>query len=90
MDLSHDRLADMYYRMWLIRYFDQNAMDLYRRGMIWGTTHAYIGEEAVAVGACAALTREDYITSTHRGHGHCLANRWPFAFSAMGPATRVC
>jgi TPP-dependent pyruvate/acetoin dehydrogenase alpha subunit len=71
--LSRDLLADMYYRMWLIRYFDQSAMALYRQDMIRGTTHAYIGEEAVAVGACAALRRDDYITSTHRGHGHCLA-----------------
>ncbi len=73
MELGRHDLAGMYFRMWLIRYFDENAMSLYRRGMIRGTTHAYIGEEAVAVGACAALNREDYITSTHRGHGHCLA-----------------
>jgi len=72
-NLSRDKLADMYYRMRLIRYFDESAMELYRRDMIRGTTHAYIGEEAVAVGACAALNRDDYITSTHRGHGHCLA-----------------
>ena len=71
--LSCDRLADMYYRMWLIRHFDHSAMEQYRCGRIRGTTHAYIGEEAVAVGACAALDRDDYITSTHRGHGHCLA-----------------
>ena len=63
----------MYYRMWLIRFFDQSAMEQYGQGRIRGTTHAYIGEEAVAVGACAALERDDYITSTHRGHGHCLA-----------------
>ena len=71
--LTHDNLADMYYRMWLIRYFDESAMEQYRRGRIRGTTHAYIGEEAIAVGACAALNPDDYITSTHRGHGHCLA-----------------
>jgi TPP-dependent pyruvate/acetoin dehydrogenase alpha subunit len=73
MELSRDRLAEMYYRMWLIRIFDQNAYSLYHRDLIRGTTHAYIGEEAIAVGACAALKRDDYITSTHRGHGHCLA-----------------
>lgn len=73
MALSPDTLASMYYRMWLIRTFDQSAMVLYQRDMIRGTTHAYIGEEAIAVGACAALERDDYITSTHRGHGHCLA-----------------
>jgi TPP-dependent pyruvate/acetoin dehydrogenase alpha subunit len=66
-------LADLYYRMWLIRYFDENAKRLYQQDKIRGTTHSYIGEEAIAVGACAALNRDDYITSTHRGHGHCLA-----------------
>jgi TPP-dependent pyruvate/acetoin dehydrogenase alpha subunit len=68
----HD-LVEMYYRMWLIRCFDQSAMEQYHRGRMRGTTHAYIGEEAIAVGACAALREDDYITSTHRGHGHCLA-----------------
>ena len=73
MALTGDQLAEMYYRMWLIRFFDQSAMEQYRRDRMRGTTHAYIGQEAVAVGACAALNRDDYITSTHRGHGHCLA-----------------
>ena len=73
MNPSHDKLADMYYRMWLIRYFDESAVSLYHQDMIRGTTHTYTGEEAVAVGACTALNRDDYITSTHRGHGHCLA-----------------
>jgi pyruvate dehydrogenase E1 component alpha subunit len=73
MDLTRDQLAEMYYRMWLIRRFDESAMEQYQRGRMRGTTHAYIGQEAVAVGACAALNRDDYITSTHRGHGHCLA-----------------
>jgi TPP-dependent pyruvate/acetoin dehydrogenase alpha subunit len=66
-------LADMYYRMWLIRFFDEGARSLFQQNMLRGTTHTYTGEEAVAVGACAALRRDDYITSTHRGHGHCLA-----------------
>ena len=59
--------------MWLIRYFDEAARTLFMENMLRGTTHTYTGEEAVAVGACAALHRDDYITSTHRGHGHCLA-----------------
>jgi len=70
---ERDQLADLYYRMWLIRYFDESARLLYQQGKIRGTTHSYVGQEAVAVGACAALRRDDYITSTHRGHGHCLA-----------------
>jgi TPP-dependent pyruvate/acetoin dehydrogenase alpha subunit len=58
--------------MLLIRYFDETARSVFQRDMIRGTTHTYTGQEAVAVGACAALDRDDYITSTHRGHGHCL------------------
>jgi TPP-dependent pyruvate/acetoin dehydrogenase alpha subunit len=72
-DLSRDQLAGIYHRLWLIRHFDQNARALFERALIRGTTHSYIGEEAVAVGACTALHRGDLITSTHRGHGHCLA-----------------
>jgi TPP-dependent pyruvate/acetoin dehydrogenase alpha subunit len=90
---GRDALANMYYRMWLIRYFDQSAMEQYRRGRLRGTTHAYIGEEAVAVGACAALNHDDYITSTHRGHGHCLAKGGdPQRMMAelMGKATGYC
>src|SRR6184192_1594782 len=63
----------MYRRMTLIRLFEEQANELYRSAKMPGLTHLYIGEEAVAVGVCAALRREDYITSTHRGHGHCLA-----------------
>jgi pyruvate dehydrogenase E1 component alpha subunit len=73
--MQHDRgwLMDKYHRMWLIRYFDETARSVFQRNMIRGTTHTCTGQEAVAVGACAALNRGDYITSTHRGHGHCLA-----------------
>ncbi|HKV44013.1 MAG TPA: thiamine pyrophosphate-dependent dehydrogenase E1 component subunit alpha, partial [bacterium] len=56
-----------------IRQFDLRALELYREGAMRGSTHPYIGMEAVAVGACAALRPADRITSTHRGHGHCLA-----------------
>ena len=73
MALTREQLADLYYRMWLIRYFDEAARSLFMQNMLRGTTHTYTGEEAVAVGACAALRRDDTITSTHRGHGHCLA-----------------
>lgn len=73
MTLDRAKLADMYYRMWLIRHFESRARWLFQQDLVRGSTHTYTGEEAVAVGACAALNRNDYITSTHRGHGHCLA-----------------
>jgi pyruvate dehydrogenase E1 component alpha subunit len=60
-------------RMLLIRAFDSKLPDLYTRGLIRGSAHAAIGQEAVAVGACAALRGDDLITSTHRGHGHAIA-----------------
>ena len=60
-------------RMLLIRAFDSRLPDLYTRQLIRGSSHAAIGQEAVAVGACAALRPDDYITSTHRGHGHAIA-----------------
>jgi TPP-dependent pyruvate/acetoin dehydrogenase alpha subunit len=59
--------------MWQIRHFDTRAYELYREGLMRGTTHAYIGMEASGVGVCAALRPDDTITSTHRGHGHCIA-----------------
>jgi pyruvate dehydrogenase E1 component alpha subunit len=63
----------MYRRMLMIRLFEEQANDLYTRALMPGLAHLYIGEEAVAVGVCEALRPDDYITSTHRGHGHCLA-----------------
>jgi acetoin:2,6-dichlorophenolindophenol oxidoreductase subunit alpha len=68
-----DRLVDMYRQMVAIRLFEERVNDLYTRALMPGLAHLYIGEEAVAVGVCSALRRDDYITSTHRGHGHCLA-----------------
>ena len=63
----------MYRQMLAIRSFEQHVNDLYIRALMPGLAHLYIGEEGVAVGVCEALHRTDYITSTHRGHGHCLA-----------------
>lgn len=60
-------------RMYTIRRFDETAGEYFADGEIPGFVHLYIGEEAVGVGACAALEDDDYITSTHRGHGHCIA-----------------
>ncbi len=66
-------LTDMYRRMVTIRTFDRRAVEEFHAGNIPGVVHAYIGEEAVAVGVCSTLRREDRITSTHRGHGHTIA-----------------
>jgi acetoin:2,6-dichlorophenolindophenol oxidoreductase subunit alpha len=59
-------------RMWLIRRFEEMAEESYIRGLTHGTMHLSIGQEASAVGICMDLTDRDYITSTHRGHGHCI------------------
>src|SRR6202795_2263086 len=63
----------MYRQMVAIREFEGQVNELYTRALMPGLAHLYIGEEAIAVGVCEALQRTDYITSTHRGHGHCLA-----------------
>ena len=63
----------MYRSMIAIRLFEEQVNELYTRALMPGLAHLYIGEEAVAVGVCSALRSDDYITSTHRGHGHCLA-----------------
>ncbi|MFQ6059599.1 MAG: thiamine pyrophosphate-dependent dehydrogenase E1 component subunit alpha, partial [Anaerolineae bacterium] len=71
--LTKDRLLWMYERMLKIRRFEEEAHLLFLQGELPGTLHLYSGQEAVAVGACAALRPDDYITSTHRPHGHALA-----------------
>jgi len=71
--LTPDALHEALRLMHLIRCFEEKAEELYSLGKVHGTMHLYIGEEAVAVGACMALRPDDYILSTHRGHGHCLA-----------------
>jgi len=63
----------MYEQMRRIRTFEERVNELYRSAKMPGLAHLYIGQEAVAVGVCEALRQDDYITSTHRGHGHCLA-----------------
>jgi pyruvate dehydrogenase E1 component alpha subunit len=66
-------LAELFREMLLIRRFEERVLDMYGRALIPGISHVSIGQEAVPVGVCSALHRDDYITSTHRGHGHCLA-----------------
>jgi len=71
--LPTERLRAMLATMLLIRAFEEKAEELYGLGRVHGTMHLSIGQEAVAVGVCEALRPDDYILSTHRGHGHCLA-----------------
>ena len=73
MELSREQLLWMYERMQLIRGFENRVKLEFGKGKIPGFVHLYAGEEAVAVGICANLTDRDYMTSTHRGRGHCLA-----------------
>ena len=73
MDIPKEKLVQMYRGMLRIRHFENRVKDLFAAGEMPGFVHLYLGEEAVAVGACSALKDDDYITSTHRGHGHILA-----------------
>lgn len=73
MTMEPEMLLDMYRRMVTIRTFDRRAVEEFHAGNIPGVVHAYIGEEAVAVGVCSNLRVDDRITSTHRGHGHTIA-----------------
>ena len=68
-----EKWLHMYRQMMAIRLFEESVNELYTRALMPGLAHLYIGEEAIAVGVCEALRKDDYITSTHRGHGHCLA-----------------
>ncbi len=71
--LDGEQWLHMYEQMAKIRAFEEMANELYLTAKMPGLTHMYSGEEAIAVGVCESLRRDDYITSTHRGHGHCLA-----------------
>ena len=73
MDIPREKLLLMYERMLKIRHFETKVSELFATGDMPGFVHLYLGEEAVAVGACAALDDDDNITSTHRGHGHIIA-----------------
>jgi TPP-dependent pyruvate/acetoin dehydrogenase alpha subunit len=73
MQLTEEQLLAAYKRMRDIREFEDRLHEENTNGDIPGFIHLYSGEEAVAVGICENLTDKDYITSTHRGHGHCIA-----------------
>jgi len=73
VQIEKGKHLDMYRTMTRIRGFEANVERLFAEGKIPGFVHLYLGEEAVATGVCAALREDDYINSTHRGHGHCVA-----------------
>ena len=73
MNLSRDQLLDAYRRMRMIRAFEVKLTELVTAGKMGGFMHLYAGEEAVAVGVCQHLADTDFVASTHRGHGHCIA-----------------
>jgi len=73
VELERDLCVDMLSTMYKIRFFEETVDDLFARGLVHGTMHLSIGQEASAVGSVFALRPEDYILSTHRGHGHCIA-----------------
>ncbi len=71
-EIGREKLLEMYTKMLHTRRFEEKVAYFFSRGMVHGTTHLYVGEEATGVGACCALEEQDLITSTHRGHGHCI------------------
>jgi pyruvate dehydrogenase E1 component alpha subunit len=71
--VTYELAEEMYWKMLAIRAFEERVERLYADGELPGFVHLYIGQEACAVGVCCNLGVEDYITSTHRGHGHCIA-----------------
>ena len=73
MALTTEQMIQFYTTMVTIRKFEEKAAELFAEGKMPGFVHLYAGEEAIAVGVCAHLTHRDFITSTHRGHGHCIA-----------------
>ena len=93
VDLDREALLGMYERMMQIRTFEDLAGKNFAAGLVPGFVHLYAGEEAVAVGICAQLTDNDFITSTHRGHGHCIAKGVDIpgmVAELMGKSTGVC
>ena len=73
MKLKQDELIELYRTMLKIRLFEEKVKSYFVEGLVPGATHLYIGQEASATGICANLRSDDYIISTHRGHGHCIA-----------------
>ena len=92
-EVGKDKLLEMYRTMQTIRQFEERLRDIFKEGKIPGFVHVSIGEEASATGVCAALTDKDYITSTHRGHGHLIAKGGrisPMMAEIYGKSTGYC
>jgi pyruvate dehydrogenase E1 component alpha subunit len=92
-DVEKTKLIEMYRKLLELRRFEEKCWDLFSQNLIPGTIHLYLGQEAVAVGVCSTLNKADYVQSTHRGHGHCLAKgaRMDKMFAElMGKATGYC
>ncbi len=92
-ELNTHTILDLYTRMLRIRRFEEQVGKLFAQGQLPGFVHLYIGEEAVGVGVCCALRDDDYITSTHRGHGHVIAKGGDFdrmMAELFGRATGYC
>jgi 2-oxoisovalerate dehydrogenase E1 component len=91
--MDKNGLKAIYRTMLRIRRFDEGVTDLFKEGLVKGTAHSYVGQEAVAAGACAALGRDDFVVSHHRGHGHCIAKGASLAkmmAELMGRSTGYC
>jgi len=86
-------VREMFRKAYTIRRFEARCVELYREGFIRGYFHPYLGEEAIAVGACSAIEPDDYVVSTHRGHGHCISKDGNLRFmmaEIMGRSTGYC
>ncbi len=73
MKVSKETAAEMLYKLYSARIFEENVNEMFMRGLIHGTTHLSVGQEGVAVGAVYGINKDDYMMSNHRGHSHCIA-----------------
>lgn len=92
-EISKETLQDMYLKMLLTRKFEEKVAYFFSMGMVHGTCHLYVGEEASAAGVCCALDEKDLMTSTHRGHGHCISKGIDLnkmMAELLGKATGLC
>ena len=89
MTLKLDKQLELHRMMMLIRLFEEALEEMFSRGLLHGTMHLSIGQEASAAGACLALDKEDLITSTHRGHGHCLGKGAVISIIVLDPSSKL-